>query len=254
MSERELRDELVTALGAPVEELDHARDPRVVVPSALRTARFVLDGDKVAAIVLVQPPPAVAADAGAAQPPLQQQRDDCPRPASTDKAIGACLTGAGELVEVVDGSEIILRAPESEKALAALRVPNTVFAAPLRVGDGRDELMVITRSTEPDLRSWSLVGFRFDNGKITRSIEPTLLYQVSSSSARWIGAEVRDVELYLRLAAKGDLIEAGGLLTTRPSGGPIRDVVLLSAVSVARKHAPAPREPSVGAGSDRAKP
>ena len=51
---------------------------------------------------------------------------------------------------------------------------------------------------------------------------------------RWIGAELRDVELYLELASK-DSIEVGGLLTTRPNGK-LRDVVVISPVVIARGH------------------
>ena len=258
------RAELVAALGPLVDEPERAHDPRLVIPSVLRNARVVLEADRISAIAIV-------GDGSSAPPvaPSPPPREGCPRPTSTEKAVGACLTGAGELVEVID-NEITLRLPDAEKAMATFKVPNVVFAAPLRTPEGKDELVVITRSDDPQLRSWSLIAFRFDNGKIAKSIEPTPLYQVSSSNARWIGAEVHDVDLYLELTSRADTIEVGGLLTTRPGAAATRDVVVISTVSVARKRGKAvgeaagsaepldagtqTREGSGSAGSDRAKP
>ncbi len=258
------RAELVAALGPLVEDVDRAHDPRLVIPGVLRNARVILEADRITAIAIVGD--------GSAAPslaPVPPPRDGCPRPTSTERAIGACLTGAGELVEVTD-NEVTLRLPDAEKAMATFKVPNVVFAAPLRTSEGRDELVVITRSDDPQLRSWSLIAFRFDNGKISKSIDPTALYQVSSSNARWIGAEVHDVDLYLELASHADTIEVGGLLTTRPGTAATRDVVVISTVSVARRRGKSAgeaagsaepvdagtpvREGSGSAGSDRAKP
>jgi len=216
------RSELAAAMGVPLEEPDRARDPRLVIPSGMKNARVILDGDRVSAIAILAEPSAPAVASG----------PECPRPASTEKAIGMCLTGAGELVEVGD-NEITVRA--GEKLLAQFRVPNVVYAAPLRTVDGKDELVAIARTDEPQLRSWSLVAFRFDGAKLVRATDPTSLYQVSSANARWIGAEVRDVDLYLELASKADTIEVGGLLTTRSDTGQTRDVVVISTVSVAHR-------------------
>jgi hypothetical protein len=216
------RGELVTALGPLVEELDRAHDPRLAIPSGLKNARIILDDDRISAIAII-------AETGA--PALPPVKDDCPRPADVGKAVGTCLTGVGELVEVGD-NEITIRVPDSEKAVT-LKVPNARFAVPLRTFDGRDELVVVTRTDDAQLRSWALVAYRLENGKYARSVEPNLLYSVSSANARWIGAEVREVDLYLELANLGDTIEVGGLLTTRPNGaGPTRDVVVISKVSV----------------------
>jgi len=196
-----------------------------VIPGGLRNARMILEADRVSAIAIVADSPA------AADPP---GKDECPRPAPTDKAIGACLTGVGELVEIGD-NEITVRAPDTEKAITTFKVPNVVFAAPLRAADGKDELVVITRTDEPGLRSWTIVAFRFDGGKISKTIEPTPLYQVSSANARWIGTEVANVDLYVELASRADSIEVGGLLTTRTGAEATRDVVVISTVSVPRR-------------------
>ncbi|MBA3462212.1 MAG: hypothetical protein H0T46_19785 [Deltaproteobacteria bacterium] len=213
-------------LGPVFTALDRAHDPRLVIPAALKNARIVVDGGRVSSItILAEPTPA---------PGPATTAGDCVRPASTEKAIGSCLTMTGELIEVGE-NEITMRAPGSEKVIGPFRVTNVQFAVPLRMADGRDELVVVTRTDEPQLRSWSLIAFRIEAGKLVKSIDLTPLYQVSSSNARWIGAEVSEVDLYLELWNNADAIEVGGLLTTRPSGGATRDVVVISTVSVAHK-------------------
>ena len=199
------RQELIGALGAPADELERAHDPRLVVPRGQPGLRAVLDGDRVAALVVTAP--AAAAPA--------RRSGDCERPPATAPAIGACLTAAGELIEP-RGDELVVRSAEGERAVGGpLRAPGLVFAAPLRVGaEPRDELIVITRTDEVGQRAWWLSSYRIEAGRLIRAIEPTALYQLSVANARWIGAELRDVELYLELTAVPEAIEVGGLLTT----------------------------------------
>jgi hypothetical protein len=114
-----------------------------------------------------------------------------------------------------------------------------VFAAPLRsASDGRDELVVITRTDEAALRSWWITAYRFEGTRLVRTIDVTQLYQLSTANARWIGADLHDVELYLELTSRPDGIEVGGLLAT-PSAArkitKIRDVVVISPASVTRR-------------------
>lgn len=218
------REELVAALGPPLDDPERARDPRLIVPSVLPNLRAVLDGDRVAAIVV------------ASASPAPRYATECQRPAATEKAIGACMTAAGELIQA-EGDEVALRSADGERALAnPLRLPGLVFAAPLRGADGRDELVAIT--SEPTARSWSIVAFRFEGTRLVRTVDATPIYRLSSANARWIGADLRDVDLYLELASRTDGIEVGGLLTTRGQprvAGKIRDVVVITPTSVTRR-------------------
>jgi len=221
------RDEVIAALGPPIDDPERARDPRLLVPSALPNLRAVLEGGHVAAIVV----------AIAIAPPRPTM--ECERPASTDKAIGACLTGAGELLEL-GSDEVVIRSADGERTLAApAKFPGLVFAAPLRsASEGRDELVVITRTDEAAARSWWLSVHRFDGARLSRVVDTTPLYQLSSANARWIGADLRDVELYLELTSRPDAIDVGGLLTTRSAqraATKIRDVVVISPAQVARR-------------------
>jgi hypothetical protein len=242
------KEEVIKALGPLSSDLELARDPRLIVPTAMRNARIILHDDRVAAIV-------VTADDKAGLRLDRPGESTCPRPASTERGFGACLTGSGELVEIVD-NEIIVRAAETGRVIVPLRITSTiVFAAPLRTSDGRDELVVITHTEEAQVRRWSLVAYRFDTGKVARSVESTALYQVTSSNARWIGADLEDVELYLELSNHADSIEVGGLLTTRPAQGPWRDVVVISPVQVPRRSGKSAPPEGVDAGApDSAEP
>lgn len=242
------RAEVLQALGPPVEELDRARDPDMIAPSALPNARFLFEGERVAAIV-------VAADGSsgptsAVRPVARDAGADsaCPRPASTERAFGACLTGAGELVEVSD-NEVTVRAAGSDRTIWRFPVPHKiVFARPLRAPDGRDELAIVMETEDDQVRRWILSSYRFATGRYALTVEKQQLYQLSASNARWIGADLREVDLYLELAIRSDAIEVGGLLTTRVAGKPWRDVVVISTVSAARRQGKSASPDATGAG------
>jgi len=216
------RSEVVKAGLAPV-DVERAADPRLVVPAGATNARIVIDDNKVAAIVL------------AGEPRETARETDCTRPPSTETAFGMCMI-TGELVER-DGDDLIVRTADQEKVLARTMVPGLVFAAAVRnVADGRDELIAIWRSGTEEVRTWNIVGFRYETGQLRRTaVDPTPLYQLSTTHTRWIGAELKDLDLYLELKSQGEAIEVGGLLTTT-RGGRIHDVVMISPVTVPRKH------------------
>ena len=223
------REDMLAALGAPVEDPERARDPRLIVPSSVPSLHAILEAGRVAALVVQSAAPAA------------RRATDCARPAATETAIGACLTTAGELVEV-RGDEIVVRSGEGERPLApVLRLTGVVFVAPLRsAADARDELVVITRSDEAASRTWWLAAYRLEGARLVRVIDASALYQLSTTNARWIGADLRDVELYLELTSRPDAIEVGGLLTTlSATRAPtkIRDVVVIAPASVPRRRA-----------------
>lgn len=229
------RAEVEKALAPFVTLPERAVDPRLLIPRSLPNARFLLDDDRVIAIVVMADGPLPAPGLRSREPSAEP---GCVRPASTTDAFGACLTAAGELVEV-DGNQITIRAAGTERVLAGpLRLTSEiVFAGPLRAADGRDELVIVLHAATDGVRQWSLVAYRFEGGKLTRSLEPSSLYQLSSANARWIGAEIDGVDLYLSLHSRPDAIEAGGLLSTRPQGDATRDIAVITPVMVPRRPA-----------------
>lgn len=240
------RDELVAALGPPVEDPERAHDPRLIAPSALPNLRVVLGGDRVAAIVVT----GVSA--------TSRQAYDCPRPAATERAIGSCLTGAGELIETSNGDEVVIRTADGERTLATPpKFPGLVFAAPLRnAAEGRDELVVVTRIDEPAARSWWVAAYRLEGTRLLRTVDPAQVYQLSNANARWIGSDLHDVELYLELTSRADGIEVGGLLATHSAsrGKQIADVVVISPAQVARHRGKTAAAEASDAGSPGASP
>jgi hypothetical protein len=241
----------VAKVGPAVPDLDHARDRRLVQQRGLR---FFFDSERddarVAAIV-------VATDSSAKDKPAHDQTE-CQRPAPSDTAFGACLSAAGELVTVASG-ELTVRAPDSDKVIAhTTLLSNVQFVAPLRT-EGRDEIVVVRRTDDGQLRTWSAYALKLDGTKLVVSIEPQTLYQVSAANARWIGAELKDVDLVLELTATRDAIEVGGLLTTRAdppdAQAPWRDVVVISpAPPMKRRGKSASQEGSGADGSDGSAP
>jgi hypothetical protein len=220
------RADLERALGAPVRDLERAHDPRIVEPSGLPQARFVLDDDVVVGIVVL-----------ATGPSGSKPADGCVRPEPAGSArFGACLSSGGEVVEV--GSDaLVVHAVDTDRVLDRLHVPGLVFAAPLRGwGEARDEVVAIASLEEPNSRSWTLAAYRLEGGKLARVGDATVLYQLSASAARWIGAELKDLDLYLELSAGTESLEVGGLLSTR-IGGKLRDLVVISPVTIARRRA-----------------
>jgi hypothetical protein len=225
--------------GPLLDELGRTHDPRMAMLASPRGVRVLFDPDpkkdRIAAIVVTTEPPKVAA------PPNESA---CPRPRATNfafGAFGACLlgTGSGEEVEV-GRHEITIRSAETGKSIGPpLRISNDIeFARPLRI-EGRDELVIVTHDEEPQIRTWSLVAYRLEGGKLTKTADKKL-YSLSATNARWIGVELAEIDLYLELAAGRDTIEVGGLLTTRAdlpdAQAPWRDVVVISPVSVPRRH------------------
>lgn len=214
--------ELEAALGPLVDDLDRARDPRLVIPSQQRNLRAVLEGERIMAIVLTADDPK----------PRPLPEGACVRPEGKPGRFGACLTVSGELVDV-DGEELTVRAASGENKIASIKIPNLLFAAALR-HEGRDEIVAVTSTEDPQARRWALVAYRLDGTRLVRTIDSEQIYEMSSSRTRWIGAELRDVQLYLELSSQSDGIEVGGLLTTQ-TGSRIRDVAVISPVRVGRK-------------------
>ena len=235
------REELEHSLGAPIEELDRARDPRLMIPSKLDNAHVVIENDRIAAIVLT---PAVER----LKEPVSTDHP-CTRPAGdrAKRVFGACLTATGELVRAGD-DELSVLGKDAEKVVTRLPIPGLVFGAALRNPiDGRDDLVAITRSDDGQTRTWTLTAYRLIDGKLMRVIGPTAPYQITAASARWIGAELEGVEIMFELVSKPDAIEVGGLLTTR-IGAKIEDIVVISPVPVPRGKVKGPAPEPADAG------
>lgn len=227
--------DLVQELGPVVEEPERVRDPRLVCVASLKNVRVIVENEKIAAFVVGVDTPALARkdapECNRPRPPTPNSEDNSKR------VFGACLTGgAGELVEISD-SELAIYAAGDRKLLSTLRIPNLVFAGALRnATENRDELVVVTRTDTPQLRTWAMGAYRVEGAKLIRVVDTETVYSLTSSQARWIGAELSNVDLYLEIAHRTDGIEVGGLLTSW-RGDSIRDVAVVSPVVTTRRSA-----------------
>ncbi len=222
------RAELEQALGKPLDDPDRAQDPHITIPASFKNARILLDNaDRIVAFVVSAEPERVkdaSADSACTRPPGDRETH----------TFGICLSAAGERVRY-DGEEVAVLPREGDKPIAGRRIPGLVFAAPLRnPSDGRDDLVVVTRTEDEQTKAWSVAAYRLHEGKLVPWIEPREAYRLTDANARWIGADVGDVDMYLEIASRSDSLEVGGLLTTRDDGK-IRDIVVISPpVSVPR--------------------
>ncbi|HEX4454025.1 MAG TPA: hypothetical protein VH143_24345 [Kofleriaceae bacterium] len=226
------RAELVQALGAPLVDLDHARDPHIIVPAQMPELRAVLDGDRVIGLVVAPASKDKAPADACTRPAIETTGSD-----GTRLRFGACMSGNGDVVSL-DGDELSVRT-QDDRMLASVPVHGAVFAAALRAPDGRDEVYVVSRVDEPTARTWSVAGFRLEGARLVRVTEPQVVYQVTTANARWIGADLRDVDLVLDIAGRADGIEVGGLLTTRVTANgsaSLRDLLVLAPFQVPRLH------------------
>lgn len=225
------RAELEHALGAPVVDTDRAQDPHIFIPANLKNARILLEGDRIVAFVIATEPDRTK-DAGTESVCTRPQGD------REKQTFGICLSSSGELVRYSD-NELALLARDTEKPITTLPVRGLVFAAPLRnPTDGRDDLVAVVKNDDGQTLTWAVVGYRLHEGKLTPQFGQKA-YELTAANARWIGAELRDLQLYLELSSRADSIEVGGLLTTR-EGDTLRDVVVISP-------SPVPRRPRVKA-------
>jgi hypothetical protein len=226
------REELVQALGAPIVDLDHARDPRVIVPAQMPELRAVLDRDRVIGLVVAPASKDKPSADGCARPAIEAAGSD-----ATRLRFGACMSGTGDVV-ALEGDEVSVRT-QDDRLLASVQVHGAAFAAPLRAPDGRDEVYVVSVVDEAAARTWSVAGYRLDGARLVRAIEPQAVYQLTTANARWIGADLHDVYLFLDIAGRGDGIEVGGLLTTRVTANgsaSLRDLLVLAPLQVPRLH------------------
>jgi len=218
------REELVRALGTPLDDPDRAQDPHIVIPTSLKNMHALTDNGQIVAIVIAteEHGKELIGETACTRPRADREKHE----------FGACLTGTGEIVHY-EGDELSIIGKDSVKPLAT--VPGLVFAAALRnPSDGRDDIVAIKRASDGQTKTWSMTVFHFSGDKPVRLVDAAQVFQISAANAKWIGADLRDVDIYPELVGRADTIEVGGLLTTRVDGK-IRDIVVISAVPVQRR-------------------
>ena len=250
----------LTPVGPAVSDPRIARDPDLWVGAALPGARFVLDQGRVLGVLLMAAP--VAPDAitpggstgSAPSPPHPHGEADagagpappCERSAAPPDAYAgivplgltytpACLGAADGVAASGDIIVVAARGAGDTRArrLAVADVRGLRWVAPVRVEDGRDELVAVAEDRREGARVYSLVGLRLDGARLVKVAESEV-YRLDEQHASWVGMSLDDLSLRLEVMADGDRLQVGGVLI-HAAGGQAFTVAPLLPVSVRRR-------------------
>lgn|GEM_PF-1935239 len=258
--------QLDEAMGAALDTAGRrVTDPRVRAYASMPGVRFLLEGGKVEAVLAVggpsgddAAPPADAEAPGRAprvsrepREPREFEEGDCDRtlpPDDLKEAVAAaglaadapvsvgCFLPGGAQVLSFGGERIsvVSRKGSSPGRMARLPLAGLMYAAPLDTdGDGRDEIVAVTRTTGETTHEYGVVVIRVDPARMS-VVASESLYEVTRMGAALTGAALPEVDLYIDLArgpggsaeGKTGRIEVGGVYVHR-EGGVVRDAAPL---------------------------
>jgi hypothetical protein len=242
------------ALGAPVVDPAVARDPDIDIRAGLPGAWFLMRDGQVRAILLhateasTTAPGArdagVGADAGTeaggdgcAPIELRAVADLAPAAqiGAPRRVVAGCFSGgAGQALVVGAEAIAVLDVGDARpRRLASLELDGLVWAAPLRVEPGRDDVVAITQRLTADELIVSLVALRLEGGRLVR-VADDAVYRLSRNEGQWIGASLADLRLFVTVEARSDGFGVGGALV-HGGQGPIRELAPLLPVTVSRR-------------------
>lgn len=249
-------EEVVGGLGPPV--LDRAvRDPRLLVLSKTPRARIVTDEERVVAIVVTPearrtvPEPAAAQEAGS---PCARAAEilagSLPEPHDGEDAARAsygCFTGAAPEIALAEREELVVYGgePGRLKRIGAVPVPGLLFAGALDVDrDGHSEIVSVSERRTGDALAARIVVWRGEGGRLERVADKEI-YRMTSGSAGWIGAKLKDVSFAMEvLRGNSSSVEVRGLYLQRGD-----DRVHTAAPLMPETVAVRPRRPAASGGS-----
>jgi hypothetical protein len=249
----------LTALGPPLVDPRAAHDPRLFTAAAMPGVHFVIDGDRVSAILL-QPAPETpvvvppSQDGGVPEPPrtrctatLTSSRADILAAAGLKASDAradvypACVTSDAREAVVTSGDVITLVDADGERAhrISAIELKGLVWAAPLRNDLDRDEIVAITERRTDDELVVELTVLRLDGGRLVRFLDQPVYpaRTLTRTSAQWIGARLEDLGLLITVDARPEGFVVGGVLVHAPLTG-VRDVAPLLPQTVPRRRRP----------------
>ncbi|HUS67809.1 MAG TPA: hypothetical protein VMZ28_24910 [Kofleriaceae bacterium] len=255
------------------------RDPRIVELDRLPNARVVVDQGRVAAIVIgpggAGAPAAPTADAPkpdagvAAEPPHDEpDAGTCARAAEllAQAPLGAaapttrvqapffgCFTGGSPEVALVGKDEIAIYGgePDRLRRVGGESLAGLLFAGAVDLdGDGRQEIVAASERRTGDALSIRLHVLRGEAGRL-QTVVSDEVYRMTSDTAAWVGAKLKDVDFLLRADPRHGGLEVRGLYVHRV-GGAVQTVAPLSPrkVAVRGRKRPATTTPATPAATD----
>jgi hypothetical protein len=140
---------------------------------------------------------------------------------------GACLDGADAVVAVGETVAVLSQKDGKVRSIASLALPGLRWVAPLRMAPGRDELIAVSQRADDDGRTVTVTALAVEGGRLIK-IGEVDAYQLSETSAAWIGATLADIDLYVEVARQGgDDLVVSGILVNSPGGQPLDVAPLL---------------------------
>lgn len=267
--------ELRESLGAPVPMAREPRDPRILVFDGLPNTRFVIDDDRVIAVLVSgdasQPVQTAVTDAGAAAPAaaaagcqararLEPVHDQVVAAALGSGEVGGelrvtygCITGsagAEALVAAGDRLVVVGGEPGTLRRVTTHSLEGLEFAVPVELEGDRHGIAAVTRSREGGTYQVTVEVFRLEGGRLNR-IAREDVYRLTANAAAWIGARLEDVDLLIELSPNPDGITVGGLYLHRGQGAVRTVAPLMPHIIGVRQRRPAPA-PDRDAGVARA--
>jgi hypothetical protein len=225
-------DEVRNGLGPDV--LDRAvRDPHLLLFGKLPNARFVVDDDqRVIAIVVTPearrseaPPAAAEADAPACQRAAEILAGSLPEPhdpLDEARASYGCFTGAAPEIALAEADEVVIYGgePGRLRRTTSAAAPGLLFAGSLDVDrDGKKEIVSVAERRTGDSLAARIVVWRGEGGGRLTPVADKEVYRMTSDSARWVGARLKDVSFLIEVRPAGtSSVEVGGLYLERGDG------------------------------------
>ena len=263
--------DLATAMGALATTPNQIRDPSIVVYSALPNARFVIDRDRVVAVLVERgsgaanltsasdaPAPAVADGTGAGGEPLKVERCDVALLVANEaelirvarvvkkKEVPSVAHGcfgngvAGSLIVAGDRMALVAGEPGRFRRVVLQTVAGLRFAGLVDVdGDGRHEVALVSDGIAKDKYTVRVELRRLEGGHLNR-VAAIDAYQVSATSAAWIGARLDHIDLLVEVSGGADRLDIGGLYVHRGKRRPENVVPLAARRLVVRRKRPPP--------------
>ncbi len=227
-------------------ERNAARDPRLSVPSDSPSMRLIFDGNHVLRGLVVQH---TNGEAGTTDPNATAGKNVGPglclthaNMPGTGSAVGSAVGSASESecsaasdIVKINGEDVLIRPAEATRPPIAAKIRGLLWTAIIEI-EGRDTLLALSRQDSQGKKAWSLVALRVEQGKFVRLADQTL-YSITSENARWIGAELANIDVVLELTAQNDNLLVGGFMIATTSAR-IRDLVPLLPVTVRARLVP----------------
>ncbi len=258
-------DQIVQGLGPEVTD-GAVRDPHLLIPSRLPNARIATDGEEVTAIVVTREarasdrsPLSSLSTGSPCDRATQILAGSLPEPHTLDDAARAsygCFTGASPEIALAESDELVVYGgePGRVKRATAVSVPGLQFAGALDVDrDGRSEIVTVAERRTGEALAARIVVWRGEGGRLT-AVADKDVYRMTSGSAGWVGAKLRDVSFLIEvLPGSTSSVEVRGLYLQRGEGQ-VHTVAPLTPETVAVRPRRPAAPPAVTSGGGSAAP